>query len=122
MAKCQYKIGFLTLRDCSNNSIDNCTSCNRPVCDEHKRLLNEKTLCIECFIKQSPEASNESEKYKRAVIYNSVGYHPIYFGHHHGFGNDSYTYFDSTTTTGISQESITNNSEDNIEAGDFQDS
>jgi hypothetical protein len=124
MANCQYKIGFLTLRDCGNISTANCSSCNRPICDDHKHQANENILCVECYMKNNKNIYNENGQVNRVVIYNSLGYHPVYFGHHHGFGSDNYTYFDSTyaETGGSTQEVTSGDTGDNINSGDFQDS
>ena len=46
MDKCQIKVGFFVLRQCSNRAQSKCSRCLRPVCSKHRIL--EREICTEC--------------------------------------------------------------------------
>ena len=62
MAGCQIKTGFLVLRDCENEAIDNCSICGSFICFKHKREhpRTHRTCCIDCYAKSLDEEEAQS--------------------------------------------------------------
>ncbi len=62
MSKCQIKTGFLVLRDCENEALDNCSICGKWICNKHKRShpQNQRVCCIDCYAKSLDEADAQS--------------------------------------------------------------
>ena len=130
MPGCKFKIGLLNLRDCKQPVSAHCGSCNRPICSEHSRSSeDENTLCLECYAQQAPEKESDDDvSYveQRRDIYETSGFHGVYFGHtmtH--YGSDDYEVFE--TDAGSFDEYDGDASEDDFSADtlspeDFQDS
>lgn len=118
MAKCKHIIGFLFLRDCGNESYVQCSSCNRPVCDEHTKHSGTSVVCPECYLGQSSGNRDDDEFRRRnrhRSHYRKFGYAP----YHHYHDND-YNTFDKKSM----DQNTANSSDvdDAIEADAFLDS
>lgn len=93
MEKCQAKIGFFSLRDCGENAVKHCATCNRAMCSMHLSPASGHMHCLDCEaraaeakgVKGTPPAdrplTDPGFPYRyRTRYYGSSGYAPIYFG------------------------------------------
>lgn len=121
MPKCRYKVGLLNLQDCGKEGVNVCASCNRPICGAHSKILEQKTLCLECYVNTAPEKDDVAgdEEFgaarRRNRIYQTRGFHPYYYGSGRRYGNDDYNNFDDD------YKPDTDGKED-VEPSDFQES
>ena len=79
---CMARSGFLTLRDCGNPEARNCTSCGRPMCEQHLSARSGFAQCLECAgsgADLDPSDPEWAYGYRRN-FYTSSGYSPFYFG------------------------------------------
>lgn len=60
MNTCEVKIGFFVLAECGNEAIGNCQSCNKAVCAQHSKEIEQKLYCVECLA----ETPNNALRYK----------------------------------------------------------
>ena len=78
---CMARTGFLTLRDCGNPAVANCSDCGRSVCGEHL----SGTQCLDCSSRAvggEPTAFDHDDyayRYRR-WYYGQTHYQPIYGG------------------------------------------
>ena len=122
MATCRHKVGLLSLRDCGEMAVSQCTDCNRPVCQKHRKMVTKEgkgeVLCIECYLQQVSEEkainAGIDREYRRRSFYRSTGYRPYYYGHYRRYRHDDYDYFDRET------EAEYGAAEDVMDAEDFQ--
>ncbi len=119
--KCKYKTGLLTLQDCDIENAVPCGECGRPVCPDHSRQDQDRTVCLECFMNRMPDQPYTGtdnvlhNALRRRSMYHS-GFRPFYFGHGPRYGNDDYDYFDRRQQAGERDD------DEEIEPKDFQDS
>lgn len=117
MSLCRYKIGFLSLRNCGRGAVDNCTECNRPVCSNHmKKLENAGILCPECYANTADDdwEDGHAARYRRS-FYDSYSYRPYSYIGHYYHDYDDYSSFEE-------DEEYDYYEDDDIEPSDFQDS
>lgn len=81
MSSCQAKRGFFTLYDCPKESVRECPTCHRQLCDEH--FPSTLTECVECAAKQSEESDNIVVRSYQVRHQNLIkkSTSNIYFGH-----------------------------------------
>lgn len=46
--QCKDRSGFLFAHDCPEESVRECSSCARPICERHTRTSGADALCIPC--------------------------------------------------------------------------
>jgi len=111
------------LRDCGEAAASQCSTCNRPVCQKHRKIINVEgkgeVLCVECYLQQASEeralSADIDREYHRRRFYRSTGYRPYYYGHYRRYRHDDYEYFDREAQAEF-------DTEDQLDAEDFQDS
>ncbi len=123
MATCRHRVGLLSLKDCGEPAVSQCTNCNRPVCQKHRKMVTgegkDDVVCVECSLEQVSEKTALSEdmdrEYHRRSFYRNTGYRPYYYGHYRSYGSDDYRSFDREADAEFDVE-------DQLDAEDFQDS
>lgn len=116
-SSCKAKVGLLFLRDCDRPVFDNCVSCGRPVCKEHRIKGNDGTICPECASEREKYRDDDrvGRSYHRRHYYDHYGYNPYYYGHHHYYSDRDYQTFDD-------QESVNVDRPEGYEDNDVDDS
>jgi len=78
MPTCQYKVGFLSLKECENPVTGVCSQCNRLVCAAHTRMGDGLSTCLECYAQnpREPEETDEEAQIarERHAVQNSYTY------------------------------------------------
>ena len=120
MKTCTHKIGFLSLKACGNSAHVVCSTCNKPVCQHHSKMVNDTPLCLDCYAENISEdqAATEGGRttvWRRRRIYRHIGYIPPTYGQISHYSENDYQDFDS-------REDMTIGDEDQLELADFQDS
>jgi hypothetical protein len=94
MTGCQCKSGFFALRDCGQQAVTQCLSCQRMVCLEHAARESNLTQCMDCWARAnqggSRSAYDDQWAYGYRHNYYSSGYAPLYYGSHHHHYYDQY--------------------------------
>ncbi|MDM8515440.1 hypothetical protein QUF76_04515 [Desulfobacterales bacterium HSG16] len=128
MANCKYKKGFLNLRDCKQPASGFCSSCNRPICEEHGQNLEDDSLvCLECYADQVSEDSDDtdariSDLRARRQVFRDTGYSGYYFGHSRRYGEEDYQNFETGSDMDDQEYDDDDDYGDEIAPDDFQDS
>lgn len=95
MTGCQCKSGFFALRDCGEQAVTQCLTCQRMVCATHASLESNLTQCMDCHARANQGANrsgyDDQWAYGYRHHYYSSGYAPLYYGsHHHHHYYDQY--------------------------------
>ncbi len=93
---CNETTGFLFQHLCTLYPQARCTACDKPICDEHQRLLDGKILCVSC---------NKAETRRRGLkrgfdddpYFYGGTYYSGYGHHHHGISHFGVHSHSSTT-------------------------
>lgn len=73
--KCEFKKGIFVQRACNKPTDINCTKCNKAVCNDHSRLLDQKRFCLSCF---REEDDGDDEEYEMMVYEDNSFYYWYY--------------------------------------------
>ena len=101
MTSCACKRGIFALRACGNPAATACSSCSRPVCEEHLSQLRVVPTCVECVarseegkaVPEGPEVDYTRPDYAysyRERFYGTSGYRPLYTAAAYDSYYDSY--------------------------------
>ena len=127
MGICNEKSGFLFNHDCYRAPVGNCSSCEKPVCDEHSYYVDDVVLCTRC-VKKSPNQpqqgqgqqlqsrrnrGRDSHYYYYDDPYFYGGYYYGY-GYHHGYHGSSH--HDPHDFTEADATSLTNEADEGFES------
>ena len=119
MKTCTHKVGFLSLKACGNSASVVCSTCNKPVCQHHSKVVNDTSLCLDCYAENVSEDKAAAEGWgtvwHRHRTYRHVGYVPPSYAQNYPYSENDYQDFDS-------REDMTIGDEDQLELADFQDS
>ena len=89
---CNETTGFLFKHRCNQESKNHCDACNKPICPDHERRLEELLLCVSCNraesqrrgLKNRPMSGYDDDPYYYGNrYYSGYGYHG--YGHHTHF-------------------------------------
>jgi len=80
---CMAQRGLLTLRNCENPEVRNCSNCGRPMCNEHLSARSGNTMCLECAAADPAKDLQYDAEWAsgyRREYYRHSGYAPILLG------------------------------------------
>lgn len=83
--RCKESAGFLFSHRCENQSVMQCTTCNRPICQRHALQTEQGALCVTCGKRQ--RVRKDGEHTDDPYLFASVYYHC--YGY---YGQDSWAY------------------------------
>lgn len=81
MGMCNEKSGFLFRHECQQYPQNVCALCNKPICEEHTRLVEGQNLCPDCERKKTGNQASPNDpnrRYRDDPYYHSSTY---YYGY-----------------------------------------
>jgi len=93
MPACEETAGFLFDHACSRTAEFMCESCQKHICDKHRKALETRLVCVRCArqaVRDDPEASRRSRSWSDDDPYFYSGTYPGYG--HYGSGYWGYHY------------------------------
>lgn len=83
---CNEKSGFLFSHSCSNTSRDHCSRCQKPICVDHCRYVEQQPCCIQCVKNaENPPQQRDDHNYHHDPYFYGSSYYNGY-GYYHGYG------------------------------------
>lgn len=65
---CQQKSGVFLNIHCSNTKKNNCSNCNKDVCETHSHTLESKSFCEDCYWERFLYSIEVRENYDRDIL------------------------------------------------------
>lgn len=134
---CNEKAGFLFKHACLRPPVTHCENCSKPICSDHMRQHDSRSLCIKCAQKEAgSEGYLDRSRYQQTYHndpYFYGGYHYNGYGMYdsdHGWGSETYRSrtqhrHDEHDFTEADSESLTNQAagevDDDIVTAEFAD-
>jgi len=61
MAECKIRAGIFTLKPCGRTVEGYCAKCGKGACGKHSRLVEAKSVCVECAVAENLGAVREDD-------------------------------------------------------------
>ncbi|MAD80759.1 MAG: hypothetical protein CMJ50_07950 [Planctomycetaceae bacterium] len=96
MGICNEKSGFLFSHECFRSPIGNCSSCQKPVCEDHSHAFDGNVLCTSCAKKDRKRRGRDETGRQYGPSRHYDDHDPYFYGgyyygatyydsyHHHG--------------------------------------
>ena len=98
---CEARKGFLTLSDCPNMAVTQCSNCARSMCSTHLAPQSGFSMCFDCAAANPNMQQGENDELwahrYRDDYRTTTGFTPIYASSHH-------RYYDSHDARSFDQE------------------
>jgi len=95
---CEARKGFLTLSDCQNPPVTQCSNCARSMCSAHLAPQSGFTMCFDCAAANPNMQEGENDELwahrYRDEYRTSTSYMPMYASGHHYYDSQDSRSFD----------------------------